>query len=153
MKFPAKESATVEFKRSFGDVVIETLVAFANHRGGSVYVGVSDDATIAGCSVGKESVAQWINEIKSKTYPHLIPDIEQERRGNKTVCVITIKEYPIKPVSFKGRYYQRRQCSNHLLGLPEILDLHMMAINTSWDFHSDATHDRNAITAVHRVSL
>ena len=38
------ESQTLEFKTSFERETIETLVAFANARGGVVIVGVADDA-------------------------------------------------------------------------------------------------------------
>jgi ATP-dependent DNA helicase RecG len=36
---PKKENLTVEFKTSFNEDVIETLVAFANTKGGKVLVG------------------------------------------------------------------------------------------------------------------
>ena len=39
---PTSESLTVEFKTSFNENVIETLVAFFNAKGGTVYVGVAD---------------------------------------------------------------------------------------------------------------
>jgi len=42
-KFPTQESDQVEFKLSFQDEVIVSLVAFANHKGGIVYVGVADN--------------------------------------------------------------------------------------------------------------
>lgn len=35
-----KEDSYIEFKSSFTDAVVESLVAFANTEGGSVYVGV-----------------------------------------------------------------------------------------------------------------
>jgi len=35
---PALESITVEFKASFNEDAIETLVAFANTKGGTVYI-------------------------------------------------------------------------------------------------------------------
>jgi predicted HTH transcriptional regulator len=41
---PNTESQTVEFKTTFNDEVIVSLVAFANAKGGAVYVGVADDA-------------------------------------------------------------------------------------------------------------
>jgi ATP-dependent DNA helicase RecG len=47
-KLPANESETVEFKTSFNVETIETLVAFANAKGGSVYVGIADDASVTG---------------------------------------------------------------------------------------------------------
>ena len=46
MKIPRTESKTVEFKTSFNQDVVETLVAFANADGGDVYVGVCDDGNI-----------------------------------------------------------------------------------------------------------
>ncbi|GBU25031.1 hypothetical protein R83H12_01670 [Fibrobacteria bacterium R8-3-H12] len=41
---PKKENSTVEFKSSFGDETIETLVAFANTKGGKVLVGVANNS-------------------------------------------------------------------------------------------------------------
>jgi len=37
-----KEDLNTEFKSGFNDVVIETLSAFANTKGGKVYVGLDD---------------------------------------------------------------------------------------------------------------
>ncbi len=36
------ESETLEFKERFNTDVIETAVAFANHHGGCIVIGVSD---------------------------------------------------------------------------------------------------------------
>lgn len=41
-----KESETVEFKEQFNDSALKTLAAFVNSKGGSLYVGVKDDATL-----------------------------------------------------------------------------------------------------------
>ena len=40
-KLPKKESQTVEFKTSFDKEVIETLVAFSNAKGGTVYQNIT----------------------------------------------------------------------------------------------------------------
>jgi ATP-dependent DNA helicase RecG len=66
------ESETLEFKTSFSDEVIVSLVAFANLKGGTVCVGVSDKAEIKGVDLGKETVQNWVNEIKEKTEPSII---------------------------------------------------------------------------------
>lgn len=76
MNLPESENQYVEFKQSFNAAVIETLVAFANSKGGTVYVGVEDNGKVKGLSLGKETVAQIVNEIKFKTIPALIPDVE-----------------------------------------------------------------------------
>jgi len=40
---PTKEDTKTEFKQSFTDDVIVALTAFANTKGGNVYVGMCDD--------------------------------------------------------------------------------------------------------------
>jgi len=72
MKITFQESETIEFKSSFNEATIETLVAFANTKGGTVYIGVNDDATIQGIQIGNETIQKWLNEIKIKTQPSII---------------------------------------------------------------------------------
>lgn len=63
-----KENVHTEFKSSFNDTVIETLVAFANTNGGKVLVGVDNEGVLLkNFMIGDETVQQWINEIKNKT--------------------------------------------------------------------------------------
>ncbi|MFT4093860.1 MAG: ATP-binding protein [Niabella sp.] len=72
-----KENAHTEFKSSFGDAAIETLSAFANAGGGNVYIGVNDKGRpVKGFSMGEETFQKWINEVKVKTQPSIIPDVE-----------------------------------------------------------------------------
>ena len=84
-------------------------------------------------SFGEESIQQWVNEIKNKTQPAIIPDTEIVRVHGKKIVEFSMKEFPIKPVSFKGRYFKRVKNSNHQLSLTEISDLHLKTFNTSWD--------------------
>ena len=130
---PEKEDWKVEFKSSFGEEVIVSLVAFANAKGGTVYVGVNDKGDAVGVDLNPESVAKWINEIKQKTEPSIIPDAEVFDAKGKTVVELSVQEYPVKPVSVKGRYYKRQQNSNHLLSAIEISDMILQSRNTSWD--------------------
>ena len=104
---PTSESLIVEFKTSFNEDVIETLVAFSNAKGGTVYIGVANNGEIKGVTLGKETIQNWINEVKNKTAPQIIPDAEIFTADNKTVVAFYSIEYPIKPVSVRGRYYKR----------------------------------------------
>jgi ATP-dependent DNA helicase RecG len=70
------ESESIEFKSNFNNEVIESLVAFANTKGGSVFIGVNARNQIKGVQVNPESVQNWVNEIKNKTSPPLLPDVE-----------------------------------------------------------------------------
>lgn len=132
---PTTEDTKTEFKQSFTDDVIIALVAFANAKGGKVYVGMRDNGTVCGVSLGKEALQTWLNEIKQKTEPSIIPDIELVDVDGKQVVILTIQEYPIKPVATKGRYYVRQSNSNHLMSAFEISNSILQTKNSSWDYY------------------
>jgi ATP-dependent DNA helicase RecG len=81
------ETQHIEFKSGFNEDVIETLTAFANTKGGRVLVGVANNGDpVKGFTIGQESIPQWLNEIKTKTQPAIIPDAEiVEYRGTEVV--------------------------------------------------------------------
>lgn len=140
-QIPISESEQVEFKTSFNEDVIVSLVAFANTKGGCVYVGVSDNGKITGVTLSTESVQQWVNSIKSKTEPSLMPDVEVLEIEAKQIVAIRIIEYPVKPLSVQGKYYRRIQNSNHLMNASEVSDCYMQSMQYSWDsyLYADAT--------------
>ena len=133
---PTSEGLYTEFKTSFNEDVVETLVAFCNAKGGTVYVGVTDKCVVRGLEIGNETIQNWINEVKNKTAPQIIPDFEIVTIDNKIVVLLIVTEYPIKPVSIRGRYYKRLGNSNHLLSVSEVANMHLQTVNTSWDYYS-----------------
>ncbi|MDR0368905.1 MAG: putative DNA binding domain-containing protein, partial [Bacteroidales bacterium] len=143
---PDIENQFAEFKTSFNEEVIETLVAFANAKGGKVYVGVNDSRKIAGVTLGKETTQQWLNEIKNKTEPFLLADAEIVEYEGKNIVVLSIAEYPIKPIAVKGRCYKRVGNSNHLLSISEAVNLHLQTLNTSWDAYPTPNHTESDIS-------
>src|SRR5690606_35392056 len=140
------ENEITEFKTSFGEEVIVSLVAFANAKGGTVYVGVSDSGDIKGISLGKETTAQWINEIKNKTAPVIIPDAEIIEEKNKTVIALKNQEYAVKPVSVRGKYYKRIKNASHQLLVSVVVNMHLQSLNTSWDAYPDPVHGLDDIS-------
>ena len=130
------ENEHVEFKENFNNDSIVSLCAFANTKGGRVYVGISDNGKIKGVNIHQETLPVLINEVKNKTYPNIIPDADIIKVEDKTILVLSIKEFPIKPVAIKGKYYKRVKNSNHQLNLQEIADMHLKTFNTSWDCYS-----------------
>ena len=103
----AGESEHLEFKTSFNIETIKTLVAFANTNGGKVIIGINNNNEVVGADTNEESVQNWINEIKGKTAPSIIPDVEICESESKIMVVFSINEFPVKPISLKGRYYKR----------------------------------------------
>ena len=140
------ETEAAEFKSSFSDDVIIALGAFANTKGGTVYIGISDSGKIIGLELGKETLAQWINEIKNKTAPMIIPDAEIIDEEGKTMVLLTVQEYPVKPVSVRGKYYKRIKNANHQLAVSEVVNMHLQSLNTSWDAYPDPVHHLDDIS-------
>lgn len=142
----AGESQTLEFKTSFDKTTVESLVAFANAQGGKVLVGVSDAGLIRGVTLGKETLNEWLGQIKSATSPSLIPDLVAENVDGKTVGIIQVSEFPVKPVSTRGRYFKRVASSNHQLGLAEIANLYMQSLQLSWDAYEAPNESLDALS-------
>jgi ATP-dependent DNA helicase RecG len=144
-KLPRKESEAVEFKVSFDKETIEALCAFANTRGGMVYIGINDKGVPIGTDIGKESIQQWTNQVKHSTTPSIVPDIEERIIRGKKVVLISVPEYPVKPVAFKGRYYKRIGNANHVMTVAQVVDTHLRTFNRSWDYYIDSRHSIESI--------
>lgn len=127
------ETETVEFKENFDKEAVETAVAFANTKGGTILIGVSDKGKIKGIQLGKETLRNWVNQISQSTDPRIISEANQIEIEKKTVVFILIKEFPIKPVSSKGRCFRRVGNSNRLMTAGEIAEMHLHSVEMSWD--------------------
>ena len=144
----AGESQTLEFKASFDKTTVESLVAFANAQGGTVLVGVTDKGAVCGVTLGKETLNEWLGQIKSATSPAIIPDMETFTEQDKTVVLIRVAEFPVKPVNTRGRYFKRVASSNHQLSLGEIADLYMQSLQLSWDAYEARGYTVDQISPV-----
>ena len=89
------ETITVEFKtwiyakdmRERISLAVDELIAFANAKGGTVYMGVEDDGTVTGCE--NYDCQKMIEAIYDKTRPSLFTEIE----------VISYKGYDVLAIS------------------------------------------------------
>ena len=133
MRLPRTESKTVEFKTAFNQDTIVSLVAFANADGGDVFIGVRDDGKVVGVQLAADSETVWVNEIKSKTAPAIVPEVDRITVGGNIVIRLHIAPLPVKPTSVQGRYYIRKGKANHLMSLAELSDLYLKASSSSWD--------------------
>ena len=134
------ESETLEFKTSFSKTVIETIVAFSNTKGGTIFLGISNQKEIIGVSITEETVQKWVNEVKQNTDPVIFPSFNIIRIKDKTVVSIIVNEFPLKPLSYKNRYYSRKNNSNHLLTIDEITELRFSSLSYSFDSFEVQTH-------------
>ena len=93
------ETDTVEFKswvkaRSQKEIIslaVDELIAFANHKGGTVYFGVEDQPIeVTGCSSDYDS-QRIIEGIYDKTRPSLFTEIYDFEYEGKLVIAISVK--------------------------------------------------------------
>ena len=67
------------------------------------------------------------------TQPQIFPEIVIHLMDDKKIAEIQVQEFPVKPVSYKGRYYKRVGASNHLMDIAEAADIYLRSIQSSWD--------------------
>ncbi len=56
-------------------------MAFANTKGGIIFIGVTDKAKVKGSQIGKETMNDWANQTSQSTEPRIIPEIKQDQIG------------------------------------------------------------------------
>lgn len=129
----SNESQNLEFKESFNKETIETIAAFSNASGGTVLIGVSDKGKITGINTNNEIIKDWVNSIKQMTQPQIFPEINSYEFGGRTIASIVVQEFPVKPVSCRGKYFKRIGSSNHQIPLNEIVEMQLYSLNSSFD--------------------
>jgi len=130
-----QESQTVEWKQSFGEwkEIVETCAAFATADGGTIYVGISPAGERVGVTIGKGSLEDLANKIKTNTDPTQFPSIEVRGDASSAVVEIHVKPDPIKPVWAFGRPIKRVGRTNQFLKRDEAQRLLEVSTGRTWD--------------------
>ena len=111
------EGVLQEFKSSL-EKLDRTLVAFANARGGVVYVGVNDDGTLSGLRISNRLKAQVQSVARN-----LDPPVEITCIDIGKALAVVVKEGENKPYKCSDGFYLRSGASNQKLTRDELLDL------------------------------
>lgn len=106
-RYPEPESSTLEFKRSLpkSDQITKTMIAFCNHHGGKLVVGVADDRTIIGLSDQEiDECLEWVEKaVYDASFPAIIPRVSTLRIEDKNVLILEVSSGMNKP------YYRRTE--------------------------------------------
>ena len=93
------ESSTLQFKEKLSDgkpcdKLAKEIVAFLNHRGGKILIGVADEGSILG--LNQEQVRSANQAISNTADQHIVPrvsvDTENVLTNNGLVIVLTVEE-------------------------------------------------------------
>lgn len=107
------ENLKVEFKtwihakdmRERISLAVDELVAFANAKGGTVYMGVEDNGEVTGCT--GYDVQKIMESIYDRTRPALFADIEVIPYNGKDVLAITVERDGTTYATSDGRCLKR----------------------------------------------
>ena len=95
----------MEFKREIGDSsqFVESIVAFANRKGGTIILGVDDNCNIVGANPKDLDKDRVINIIRERCEPVIEPAIRICEAENKKLVIVNIPEGKDKPYLVRGR--------------------------------------------------
>ena len=105
----ATESQNTEFKESWRDEYLKWICSFANSQGGILYIGVKDNGEVCGISNAKKSMEDIPNKVRDML--GILVDVNLKEKNKKEYLEIITEAYPY-PISFRGKYYQRRGSTN-----------------------------------------
>jgi ATP-dependent DNA helicase RecG len=97
-----KESQIAEFKASWRDEYLKHLCAFANTRGGKLFIGVADDGSV----LAAKEIKKLLEDIPNKAinYLGIIVDVHLIEESGKEYLEIVIPKSSV-PIAYKGVYY------------------------------------------------
>ena len=88
------ENVTTEWKREYTPNINKTVVAFANTSGGTLYIGIADDGSVAGIDDIDATMLKISNSIRDSIKPDvtLFVDYQQEIIDGKTVIKVIVQK-------------------------------------------------------------
>ncbi|MCM8748353.1 helix-turn-helix domain-containing protein [Thermomicrobiaceae bacterium CFH 74404] len=99
-----REGEQIELKRQWTDEALKDLAAFANTRGGTLYIGIADDGEVIGTETGEEHIRRIVNVIRSRL--GIAPSVQIEEVSGRPVIAIQVE--PVRElVHCNGRYLRR----------------------------------------------
>ncbi len=94
-----QESETVELKQDYTESLRKDIIAFANTNGGTIYIGVSDDGSIAGVSSVDHMIQRVANMARDAIRPDITMFIQYESLDaeGKKIVKVTVRRGTGRP--------------------------------------------------------
>ena len=106
------ESQNMEFKEAWRDEYQKWICGFANAQGGTLYIGLCDNGEVRGVQETKKLMEDIPNKVRDMM--GILVEVNLKEKDEKQYIEIVTEAYPY-PVSFRGKYYQRRGATNQEL--------------------------------------
>ncbi|NOQ55546.1 MAG: hypothetical protein GQ477_01935 [Nanohaloarchaea archaeon] len=131
----AGEDETIEFKRSTAqtDRALRTICGFLNHKGGTVYFGITDKNELVGQQVSDSTLKSLSQKIRQKIRPETSPNIKVIEINKKKIIEVKVKEGANKPYYLDSIAYKRVGSETPPIVLEELEDLILKKNRHQWD--------------------
>nr|MBQ8243804.1 putative DNA binding domain-containing protein [Oscillospiraceae bacterium] len=99
------ENKTTEFKREYVDDIKNTVVAFANCDGGTLYIGVNDDGSVCGVNDVDGTMLRVTNTIRDAVRPDITMFVEcrNDVLDAKPVVCVAVQRGTARPYYLHGK--------------------------------------------------
>jgi ATP-dependent DNA helicase RecG len=100
------ENESTEFKREYTPEIVKAVIAFANTKGGTIFVGMADDGNVIGIEDIDSCILKLSNSIRDSIKPDVTLFIEykQEIIDSKSIIKVIVQKGTSSPyyLSSKG---------------------------------------------------
>ena len=124
------EKHNIEWKESWKDEYLKTVVAFANTSGGKIYIGINDKGEIIGVKNSKKLLEDIPNKIQVAI--GIIANVKLRLKKDKEYIEITIKASSY-PVSYRGIYFIRSGSTTQQLIGSYLTEFLLSKTGIKWD--------------------
>ncbi|MBQ0064566.1 MAG: putative DNA binding domain-containing protein [Firmicutes bacterium] len=99
------ESEFVELKSMVVGDICKEIIAFANTKGGILYIGVNDDGTVIGVEDADQIILQLNNKIRDSIKPDVTMFVgyEIQTEDNKQIVAVTVQKGTDRPYYLAGK--------------------------------------------------
>ena len=99
------ENKTTEFKRKYVEDIKNTIVAFANCDGGTLYIGVNDDGTVCGVDNVDDTMLRVTNAVRDAVRPDVTMFVEcrNDVMDEKSIVCVTVQRGTARPYYLQGK--------------------------------------------------
>lgn len=99
------ENKTTEFKREYIEDIKNTIIAFANCDGGTLYIGVNDDGTACGIDDVDGTMLRVTNAIRDAVRPDVTMFVEcdNDLMDEKPIVRVTVHRGTARPYYLHGK--------------------------------------------------
>ena len=124
------EKHDLEFKQNWRDEYLKWICAFANTRGGSLYIGIKDNGEICGVKDYRKLSEDIPNKILQSM--GLICEMNLLDNDGEKYFRIDVEKYPF-PVSYHGKYYKRSGSTTQEVVDNELDKMILAVQGRTWD--------------------